>query len=80
MGLKLRQKLKIIWDSIPFAVIWSIWNARNQLMFKNKEVNWMKTSDLIKARVAFWVLTKKDGCAYSMDDIIDRLHSIVKSG
>ncbi|KAI8527166.1 hypothetical protein RHMOL_Rhmol12G0054600 [Rhododendron molle] len=75
-----KPKHKIIWESIPFAVIWTVWNTRNQLVFENKTVDWMETTDLFKARVAFWVTSNKDGSVYTMDDIMFRLHSLVKSG
>ncbi|KAI8564446.1 hypothetical protein RHMOL_Rhmol03G0182300 [Rhododendron molle] len=75
-----KPKHKIIWESIPFAVIWTVWNTRNKLVFENKTVDWMETTDLIKARVAFWVTSNKDGSVYTMDDIMFRLHSIMKSG
>ncbi|KAG5525591.1 hypothetical protein RHGRI_032032 [Rhododendron griersonianum] len=37
-GVNLKVKHKVIWDSIPFAVIWTVWNTRNQLVFDNKGV------------------------------------------
>lgn len=76
-----KSKHKIIWESIPFAVIWTMWDARNhQLVFENKTVDWMETTDLIKARVAFWVTSNKEGSVNSMDNIMFRPHFIVKSG
>ncbi|GFZ10960.1 hypothetical protein Acr_22g0003580 [Actinidia rufa] len=48
-----QPRVKVIWAPIPLAVLWSIWNARNQKIFDNKSVNWVETTDLIMARIAF---------------------------
>ena len=67
----------MLWASIPLAVVWTIWNARNKKVFENKPVDWVEVKDLIVARVAFWVSISKAGRDVSMDDIILRLNSII---
>ena len=61
------------------AVMWSIWNARNQKIFDNKPVIWLEIIDLIIARVAFWVSSSKDGRDLSMDDIIFRMNLVTSA-
>ncbi|GFS33349.1 hypothetical protein Acr_00g0027860 [Actinidia rufa] len=51
---RVRQpRVKAIWAPFPLAVLWSIWNARNQKILDNKSVNYVETTDLIMARIAF---------------------------
>ncbi|KAF7115190.1 hypothetical protein RHSIM_RhsimUnG0062000 [Rhododendron simsii] len=47
--------------SIGLRVIWSIWNARNQLFFENEAVFWVEVIELTKARVAFCVTRSGNG-------------------
>lgn len=37
---KLKGKKKMIWEFIPFAVLWTIWNQRNQCVFEEVSLNW----------------------------------------
>ena len=69
----------MLWDPIPLAVVWSVWNVRNQKVFENKAVVWPEVTELIIARIAFWVSSSKDGRDLTMDDIIFRLSSVVSS-
>ncbi|KAF7151510.1 hypothetical protein RHSIM_Rhsim02G0073900 [Rhododendron simsii] len=46
---------------VSTSMIWSIWNARNQLFFENKAVVWVEVIELIKARVAFCVTRSGNG-------------------
>ena len=55
----------------------SDWNARNQKIFDNKPVNWVETTDLIMARIAFWVSSNKDGRDMLMDDIIFKMNAVI---
>lgn len=59
---------KCIWESIFFAVIWSIWKARNNLIFSNTQVEKLNLLDVIQRRVAFWVKAKCDLKEYSVMD------------
>ncbi|GFS31541.1 hypothetical protein Acr_00g0017960 [Actinidia rufa] len=72
-----QPRVKVIWAPIPLAVLWSIWNAKNKKIFDNKPVNWVETTDLIMARIAFWVSSSKDGRDLSMDDIIFKMNAVI---
>ena len=48
-----QPRVKVIWAPIPLAVLWSIWNARNQKIFDNKSISWVETTDLFMARIGF---------------------------
>ncbi|KAI8537901.1 hypothetical protein RHMOL_Rhmol09G0060000 [Rhododendron molle] len=60
LSYKQKPKVKVIWDCIPFAVLWSLWKMRNEHLFQNKALNWEEGVDLIKLRIAFWVKSKGD--------------------
>ena len=42
------------WNSLFFAVIWSIWDARNRKVFKNEEMVISLATDAVKLKVAWW--------------------------
>ncbi|KAG5562957.1 hypothetical protein RHGRI_005633 [Rhododendron griersonianum] len=74
-----KQKVKVIWDCIPFAVLWSLWRMRNEHTFQNKVLNWNEVVELIKLRIAFWVKSKWFESDYSITDFIYRLRSIIQA-
>lgn len=76
LSCKTKKSLKVIWNCIPFAILWSIWKMRNEFIFQNKPLNWEELADLIKLRVAFWVKTNWKFGDYSINDFIFRLDSI----
>ncbi|GFZ03791.1 hypothetical protein Acr_16g0004150 [Actinidia rufa] len=66
-------------EAIFFAIIWSLWKARNELIFSNVNIVKAELIDLIKLRVAFWVKAKCDINEYSVVDIqrcLDGISSI----
>ncbi|KAG5539456.1 hypothetical protein RHGRI_019858 [Rhododendron griersonianum] len=79
LSYRQKPKIKVIWDCIPFAVLWSLWKMRNEHLFQNKDLNWEDVVDLIKLRIAFWVKTKWNDGDYSVSDFIFRLSSIIQA-
>lgn len=73
---RIKNNLRMIWNCIPLATLWSIWKMRNEFIFQNKGLNWEELADLIKLRVAFWVKSKWKHGEYSVNDFIFRLKSI----
>ncbi|PSS08274.1 Endonuclease [Actinidia chinensis var. chinensis] len=70
---------KACWEAIFFAIIWSLWKARNELIFSNVNIVKAELIDLIKLRVAFWVKAKCNINEYSVVDIqrcLDGIRSI----
>lgn len=78
-GWKMKKKKMMIWEAIPMAVLWTIWNVRNKLVFENEAPDWVRTTDMIKSRVAFWVKSKEGGAEFSMDDFLYRINSLLES-
>lgn len=67
------------WAPIPLAVVWSIWNVRNQKVFESKSVDWFEVTELVIAHVAFWISSSNEGRDLTMNDIIFRLSSVLSS-
>ncbi|KAG5565612.1 hypothetical protein RHGRI_001501 [Rhododendron griersonianum] len=59
---------KKCWESILFAGLWSIWIARNEVIFNNKHLDVAEVVDLIKTRVAFWIKAKFNITDYTVED------------
>ena len=45
---------KRVWDTLFFAVVWTIWESRNEVVFRDSQVDLCKALDTIKFRVALW--------------------------
>lgn len=55
-GWCLKPKQRVIWDVIPLAVMWTIWNKkRNAYVFENSNPDRVEILGLIKIRVALCV-------------------------
>lgn len=59
----------IIWDCTRLAVMWSIWNKRNSVIFEGVTLDCDEITEAKKIRIALWVKTKEGGCGaeYSID-------------
>ncbi|KAG5541910.1 hypothetical protein RHGRI_021664 [Rhododendron griersonianum] len=49
---------KLIWDCVPTAIPWTIYNTRNGCALKNETPGWRGVVELIKLRIAPWVKAK----------------------
>lgn len=75
----LKKDRKLIWEVIPAAILWTIWNTRNALVFENTTPQWDNITELIKVRVALWVKSKMGGNNFSIEDFLFRLDSILQA-
>jgi len=46
--------MKKFWQSVVFAIAWSLWNMRNEVIFQQKEVDVPGLYNIIKWRITFW--------------------------
>ncbi|CAL5435347.1 unnamed protein product [Camellia sinensis] len=53
-GQKFKNLGKLIWEVIPLAVVWSLWIARNNMVFNSIVPVWGNIVDSIKIKVATW--------------------------
>ncbi|KAL7259613.1 hypothetical protein ACSBR1_005492 [Camellia fascicularis] len=75
-GAKVRKPEKVIWKSIPLAVLWSIWKLRNECKFKNSNPNLDEVIELIKTRVAIWARSSSNLAQFSVNDFIFNMNQI----
>ncbi|KAK3211546.1 hypothetical protein Dsin_016252 [Dipteronia sinensis] len=54
-----------VWNILFFAVIWTIWECRNEVVFRGIQADVYLAMDTIKFRVALWF--KNFGCGSSSD-------------
>ena len=43
-----------VWDTLPYAILWTIWEMCNQVVFKNKECDLNVALAMINFRTAWW--------------------------
>lgn len=61
------------------AVIWTVWKQRNDRVFENATIDWVKSTKLVKIRVALWAKSNAGYRDFSIDDFLFRLRSILDS-
>ncbi|KAK3204429.1 hypothetical protein Dsin_018475 [Dipteronia sinensis] len=49
-----RKKYDRAWNSLFCAITWTVWEVRNNLLFKGKQVSISLATDLVKFREAWW--------------------------
>ncbi|KAK0575735.1 hypothetical protein LWI29_006099 [Acer saccharum] len=53
-GLCPKSSLKRVWETLLNAVVWTTWEARNQVVFQGKSADFIAFLDLVRFRVAWW--------------------------
>lgn len=67
-GNSFRNLERYIWEVTFFATLWSMWLARNDLIFNNVIRSASEVGELVKTRVAMWMKAKFDIKVYSVED------------
>ena len=57
--------MKRAWSIVFFAVVWTIWECRNDVVFRGTKADFCLALDSIKFRVALWF--KNHGCGSEID-------------
>ncbi|KAK9001211.1 hypothetical protein V6N11_082999 [Hibiscus sabdariffa] len=55
---------------LPFALIWSVWLFRNNVVFNGHQMDWMQLVFLIKVRLAKWIKAKFGRVSCSSENLI----------
>ena len=77
MGRKWRNVvMKKLWCSTFFAVAWSLWLMRNEIIFQQKQLDVQVLCSLIRWRVALWTKAWKDQLPYSVNDLARKFDAI----
>ncbi|XP_058217366.1 uncharacterized protein LOC131328437 [Rhododendron vialii] len=63
-----RNLEKNIWEVSFYATLWSLWLARNDLVFNNANLSVEVVGELVKTRVAMWMKTKFGIKIYSVEE------------
>ncbi|GKU94169.1 hypothetical protein SLEP1_g7697 [Rubroshorea leprosula] len=60
--------VKEAWDCIWNVVVWSVWLARNQKIFRDSDVNISKLFDQIQLKSFLWIKSRKSRCLFTLSD------------
>jgi len=65
-----------LWITSFFAIVWSTWMHRNEIVFNQQQLDERALGQLIKWRVAFWSRAWDDHIPYSTEMMARNFHSI----
>lgn len=66
---KFKSVEKRSWEICFYAIIWSIWIERNDILFRNKAFDERVLVETIKTKIAIWLKACYNLKEYSMEDI-----------
>jgi len=67
---------KKIWITSFFATIWSLWMQRNEVIFKQQQLDWQALYHTIKWRVAMWTRAWEEDMPCSVEMLAQNFHAI----
>ncbi|GKV24334.1 hypothetical protein SLEP1_g33961 [Rubroshorea leprosula] len=56
------------WSCIWFAVVWTLWLARNERIFRGKEEDENRLLKLVQLRAFSWIKCRSKSCTFSLSD------------
>ena len=65
-----------IWDLIPFALCWSIWMERNDVIFNLSNYEEDRIWDMHRQRLSWWIKARWKSCPYPVSMFIAKLEEI----
>lgn len=68
---------KLIWEVIPMATTWTIWNTRNALIFEDTNPNWVEVTKAVKISAVLWIKSKVGGNNSTIENFLFRLKSLI---
>lgn len=71
--MRFSKKERMLWKAIPRVVIWSLWNLRNECLFRGVVPNEAAVSELIKLRLAVWFKDVIKVHMFTVNDFISNL-------
>ncbi|GKV39902.1 hypothetical protein SLEP1_g47602 [Rubroshorea leprosula] len=63
-----RAKWKEGWECIWFGIVWTLWPARNEKIFREKEPDRRRLLELVQIRTFRWLKSRNGGCVFSLSD------------
>lgn len=76
---KFRKIKKELWELSFFAVLWSIWKVRNDLIFRGAVPKWEDMGDIIKHRISHWFKAAHGSKNVSSNDILFSFPALIDS-
>lgn len=76
---RFKKAKKVLWELVSFAIIWSIWKLRNDLIFQGVVPRWVDMGDIIKFKVANWFKAYQGSRVFSTNDILLRFPALIQS-
>jgi len=70
------KTMRKLWISSFFATLWSLWMHRNEVIFKQKEMDMQTLCHLIKWRVTAWSQAWKEKIPYSAGRLCQNFQAI----
>ncbi|KAJ4832435.1 hypothetical protein Tsubulata_017097 [Turnera subulata] len=58
------------WMLIGITTLWSVWLARNELVFNGKAIAWDSLFDLILARTSWWIQALHSKFPYNCSQVV----------
>ncbi|KAL9691852.1 hypothetical protein QQ045_012279 [Rhodiola kirilowii] len=63
------KSYKRVWKTMGYAILWTIWEERNNRCFQNKKREAEEIKELVKSRLAWWAKYRSSNCPYSTETI-----------
>ncbi|KAK2640308.1 hypothetical protein Ddye_028103 [Dipteronia dyeriana] len=63
-----------------YAVVWTVWESRNQAVFSDKETNVWQTIDMVKFRLAWWFKHHSKGSKETLTDMLLNIKELCVDG
>ena len=67
---------KKLWTSLMYVVFWSIWRARNRIIFEKAKPNWELEIYQVRLCLAYWAKAWCPDLPFSMNYIAQNLHQV----
>ncbi|KAJ4828622.1 hypothetical protein Tsubulata_050337 [Turnera subulata] len=58
------------WMTIFYATVWSIWIARNKMIFEGREIVWDRLLDTVLITVASWIKGFQPDFPFHLSDFL----------
>ncbi|KAL9683896.1 hypothetical protein QQ045_021323 [Rhodiola kirilowii] len=75
--LSTSKSYKRVWRTLGYAIVWSIWEERNNRCFQSKTRRVEDVGELVKIRLAWWEKYRSSKCLYS-SSIISRIIEVLR--
>lgn len=68
--LKVEHQIIFFYFFIIFFIVWSLWNGRNDFLFKNKRIDCQKIWDIHLMIIIWWIKGNWKDCSYDDNQFI----------